>query len=204
MGLINNNYVLVQQEEVNYDSESTSHPVETGIELTDHVRRKPITLSLSGVIVKTGSKKSADIIANIKKLQKDGSLIKYVGRITLGNLQIQSFHTSYENTNWGGCSFDMELKEVRIAKSSYDAAKSKALSAKQTTQGSNSKVYHTVKKGDCIWSLVITGPYKNLKPSYSKPMDKCNWVMSQNQSAFSRRGDFRTLEIGKKIYVGYR
>ena len=204
MGLINNNYVLVQQEEVNYDSESTSHPVETGIELTDHVRRKPITLSLSGVIVKTGSKKSADIIANIKKLQKDGSLIKYVGRITLGNLQIQSFHTSYENTNWGGCSFDMELKEVRIAKSSYDAAKSKALSAKQTTQGSNSKVYHTVKKGDCIWSLVITGPYKNLKPSYSKPMDKCNWVMSQNQSAFSRRGDFRTLRIGKKIYVGYR
>lgn len=204
MGLINNNYVLVQQEEVNYDSESTSHPVETGIELTDHVRRKPITLSLSGVIVKTGSKKSADIIANIKKLQKDGSLIKYVGRITLGNLQIQSFHTSYENTNWGGCSFDMELKEVRIAKSSYDAAKSKALSAKQTTQGSNSKVYHTVKKGDCIWSLVITGPYKNLKPSYSKPMDKCNWVMSQNQSAFSRRGDFRTLQIGKKIYVGYR
>lgn len=180
------------------------HPVETGIELTDHVRRKPITLSLSGVIVKTGSKKSADIIANIKKLQKDGSLIKYVGRITLGNLQIQSFHTSYENTNWGGCSFDMELKEVRIAKSSYDAAKSKALSAKQTTQGSNSKVYHTVKKGDCIWSLVITGPYKNLKPSYSKPMDKCNWVMSQNQSAFSRRGDFRTLQIGKKIYVGYR
>ena len=72
MGLINNNYVLVQQEEVNYDSESTSHPVETGIELTDHVRRKPITLSLSGVIVKTGSKKSADIIANIKKLQKEG------------------------------------------------------------------------------------------------------------------------------------
>lgn len=206
IGLVNNNYVLCETESVSYAGESTSHSVERGVDISDHYKRQPITLSISGVIADTKNKKSSEIISNIKKLQKEGSLIKYVGRITLGNMQIQSFDTEYSNKNWGGCSFDMELKEIRIANSAYDAAKSAKLAAQaaQTSQGDNSKVWHIVKKGDCIWSLCITGPYKNLKPSYSKPMDKCNWVMSQNQSAFSRRGDFRTLQIGRKIYVGYR
>lgn len=172
------------------------------------MQRQPVSLSISGVITDTSNKKSAEIVESIKKLQTSGSLIKYVGCISLGNMQIQSFSTDYSNKTWGGCTFDMELMEVRIAKSAYDAAKSKALakkqtSAKQVSQGSNNKVYHTVVSGDCIWNLV-TRQYKNLKPTYSNTMDKCNWVMSQNQSAFSRKGDFRTLQIGKKIYIGYR
>lgn len=207
MALINNNYVLAETESISYESESTSHPVEEGIDITDHVQRKPITLSISGIISDTSNKKSSDIVENIKKLQNSGSLIKYVGRISLGNMQIQSFNTDYQYKNWGGCAFDLQLKEVRIASSAYDAAKSKALakqaSSQQVSQGNNSKVYHTVKKGDCVWNLV-TKQYKDLKPSYSNTMDKCNWVMSQNQSAFSRKGDFGTLQIGKQLYVGYR
>lgn len=207
MALINNNYVLAENESITYESESTSHPVEKGIDITDHVQRKPIILSISGVISDTKNKKSTEIVENIKKLQNSGSLIKYVGRISLGNMQIQSFNTNYEYKNWGGCAFDLELKEIRIANSAFDAAKSKALakqaSSQQVSQGNNSKVYHTVKKGDCVWNLV-TKQYKDLKPTYSKTMDKCNWVMSQNPSAFSRKGDFGTLQIGKKLYVGYR
>lgn len=202
MALINNNPVVAETESVNYDTESTSHPVEKGIDITDHVRRQPITLSISGVIVDTETKKSKDIIENIKKLQNEGSLINYVGRISLGNMQIQRFNCDYSNKTWGGCKFSIDLKEVRIAKPAYDEAKSKSL--QQVNNGDGNKVYHTVKKGDCVWALVITGPYKNLKPSYSKPMDKCNWVMSQNESAFSRKGDFGTLQIGKKLYVGDR
>lgn len=204
MALINNNYVLAETENINYASESTSHPVEEGIDITDHVQRKPISLSISGVIADTSNKTSANIVESIRSLQSSGSLIKYVGRVTLSNLQIQSFSTNYENTNWGGCKFDIELKEVRIAKSAYDAAKTKQqTSSQKTSQGDNSKIYHTVKKGDCIWNLV-TKQYKDLKPTYSNTMSKCNWVMSQNQSAFSRKGDFRTLQIGEKICIGYR
>lgn len=208
MALINNNYVLAKNESVTYESNSTSHPIEEGIDITDHVQRKPISLSISGVISDTSNKKSAEIIESIKNLQISGSLIKYIGRISLGNMQIQSFNTDYEYKNWGGCTFDMELKEVRIAKSAYDAAKSTALTKKQTSsqqvsQGDISKVYHTVKKGDCVWNLV-TKQYKDLKPTYSKTMDKCNWVMNQNPDAFSRKGDFGTLKIGAKLYVGHR
>lgn len=206
MALINNNYVLAETENITYDAESTSHPVESGISITDHIKRQPVTISISGYITDTESKRSTEIIDNIKKLQSEGSLINYVGRISIGSMQIQSFSCDYSNKTWGGCQFSLELKEIRVVSSAYDANKSKALnkSSQQVSQGDRTAVYHIVKKGECVWALVITGAYKNLKPTYSKPMDKCNWVMSQNQSAFSRRGDFRTLQIGKRILVGYR
>lgn len=201
--MLNNIYVFCEEESVEYSGESTSHPVEKGIELTDSYKRSPIELSISGKIVDNKKEKAKDILNKLNKLKNQGSLIKYVGCISLGNMQIQNISVTSTYQNWGGYDVEISLKEIRVAKSAYDAAKSARLSA-QANQGNNSKVYHTVKKGDCIWSLCITGPYKNLKPSYSKPMDKCRWVMSQNQSAFSRRGDFRTLQIGRKIYVGYR
>lgn len=203
LALLNNIYVFCEEESVEYSGESTSHPVEKGIELTDSYKRSPIELSISGKIVDNKKEKAKDILNKLNKLKNQGSLIKYVGCISLGNMQIQNISVTSTYQNWGGYNVEISLKEIRVAKSAYDAAKSARLSA-QANQGNNSKVYHTVKKGDCIWSLCITGPYKNLKPSYSKPMDKCRWVMSQNQSAFSRRGDFRTLQIGRKIYVGYR
>ena len=203
LALLNNIYVFVEDESVEYSGESTSHPVEKGIELTDHYKRSPIEISLSGKIVSNKKEKANDILDKLNKLKNQGSLIKYVGRISLGNMQIQNISVTSTYKNWGGYDVEISLKEIRVANSAYDAAKSAKLAA-QASQGDNSKVYHTVVKGDCIWSLCITGPYKNLKPSYSKPMDKCNWVMSQNQDAFSRRGDFRTLQIGRKIYVGYR
>ena len=203
LALLNNIYVFVEDESVEYSGESTSHPVEKGIELTDHYKRSPIEISLSGKIVSNKKEKANDILNKLNKLKNQGSLIKYVGRISLGNMQIQNISVTSTYKNWGGYDVEISLKEIRVAKSAYDAAKSAKLAA-QASQGDNSKVWHVVKKGDCVWSLVITGPYKNLKPSYSKPMDKCNWVMSQNQDAFSRRGDFRTLQIGRKIYVGYR
>lgn len=203
LALLNNIYVFCEEESVEYSGESTSHPVEKGIELTDSYKRSPIELSISGKIVDNKKEKAKDILNKLNKLKNQGSLIKYVGCISLGNMQIQNISVTSTYQNWGGYDVEISLKEIRVAKSAYDAAKSAKLAA-QANQGDNSKVYHTVKKGDCIWSLCITGPYKNLKPSYSKPMDKCRWVMSQNQSAFSRRGDFRTLQIGRKIYVGYR
>lgn len=203
MALINNNYVFVENEDLSHDVESTSHPVEKGVEITDHVKRSPYELSISGKIVDHDGAKASDILAKLKSLQKSGSLITYVGRNALGNMQIQSFSTSHPYTNWGGCDFDMTLKEVRIAKPAYTATKKNSGGTQQVDKGENKNVYHIVKKGDCIWNLV-TKQYKTLEPKYSKIMDKCNWVMSKNPNAFSRKGDFRTLQIGKKILIGYR
>lgn len=207
MALINNNYVFVKTEDIENAVESSSHPVEKGEPITDHVQRKPISLSISGKIVDHGNMKAADIVNKLKELQKSGSLITYVGRVTLSNLQIQDFPETYTNTNWGGCDFSMTLKEVRIAKTAYVAPKknttTKNAGTQQVTKSKQTEVYHIVKKGDCVWRLIST-TYKSLKPTYKKKQDKCDWVMSKNPHAFSRKGDFRTLQIGKKILIGYR
>ena len=44
MALIDNYYVHVEEEEATLSSEVTQHPVETGIKVTDNVKRQPITL----------------------------------------------------------------------------------------------------------------------------------------------------------------
>lgn len=66
----------------------------------------------------------------------------------------------------------------------------------QISKGSGTAVYHTVKKGDTVWALV-NKKYANLNKSVS-------WVINNNPGAFSRKGDATTLQIGKKLLMGYR
>ena len=284
MALINNLYVFVEDEEISRDIESTSHPVETGIEITSTIRKKPVEISLKGKIVDVDGMTASEILSKLDELRKKGSLISYSGRNTAQNLQIQSFHTTHPYTNAGGADFDMTLKEVRIAKSSYkktstdkasnkknnpdlsvgsivvfkggsvyvssDATKAAANRGRstckitiintrswakhqyhlistdgkkvygwvdksniegvtsdstsattnggvqQTQKGSGTKIYHVVKKGDTIWALVNT--------TYKEYSLTCQKVMDNNPSAFSKKGDARTLQIGAKLFIANR
>lgn len=64
----------------------------------------------------------------------------------------------------------------------------------QVRSGSTAAVYHTVKKGDTVYALV--NKYKTGKT--------VSWVINNNPGAFSRKGDARTLQIGKKLLMGYK
>lgn len=64
----------------------------------------------------------------------------------------------------------------------------------QVTTGSGTKVVHRVKKGDTVYALV--NKYKTGK--------SISWVINNNPSAFSRKGDATTLQIGKSLLMGYR
>lgn len=210
MATINGLYVFVASEELSMSVDVTEHVVESGIDIADHVRRRAFTLSISGEIV---GQNADSINSQLKKLQSNGAVVKYSGRNITTNCIITDFSTSHPNTIWGGCEFSMTLKEIRTAATSYNATvstnKAKKTSTKQVTQKSNvTWVYHTVKKGDNVWALVAASkaPYKNLKrPAINgKKYSACDWVMQKNQSAFSKKGDFRTLQIKKKIIVGQR
>lgn len=180
MALINGLYVFVEDEDVDKDVETSTHPVESGIDFTDTVKRKPITMTLKGKIVfvpgntegQEGERKlkivevartspaygarARNILAKLNEYQTKGTLIKYEGRNIAYNMQITSFKTSHPNTVAGGCDFDMTLQEVRIAKNSYiEVSKSEGQNAgtQQVQQGDGEAVYHIVKKGDTIWYL---------------------------------------------------
>ena len=124
MALINNIYVLVEDEDFENNVETVSHPTETGFPISDSIRKQPISLNISGKIADTENLTAKQAVAKIKALQKAGSLIKYVGQAgTFSNLHIESFNDSYNNKNYGGADFSMSLKEIRTVKSAYVAPK---------------------------------------------------------------------------------
>lgn len=205
MALINNIYIHVTDEKVGRSIKSTDHPTEKGIDITDNVKREPVTLSISGKIVDTDTLKSHEALAKIYDLENKGSLITYSGRNILKNMMIQSFNSTHPYTNAGGLDFDMELKEVRIAQNSYSekstesSSKTKAeekAGTQQVSQGTGNAVYHTVQKGDTVWKLVNTN-YKELGSTVQ-------WVIDNSPDAFSKKGDATTLKVGAKLLIGYK
>lgn len=203
MALINDIWIQVIEEKVGRDIQSTDHPTEKGIDITDNVKRQPITLSLTGKIVDTDNLKSHEAYNKLYNLQEKGSLITYSGRNILKNMQIQSFNSTHPYTNAGGLDFDMTLKEVRIAQNAYstneDSGKTKAeekAGTQQVSQGDGNAVYHTVQKGNTVYTLVNTN-YKELGSTVQ-------WVIDNNPDAFSRKGDPTTLKVGAKLLMGYK
>lgn len=280
-------YVFVENESIGRAIESTSHPTEKGLPITSTIRKQPIELSISGRIVNNDKYNANTTRDKLAELLNSGSLVTYKGRTTVKNMQIQSFDSDYDNKTWGGFTFSMSLKQVRIAKSSYtkktatvkaqkdktksspnlviggivvfkggnvyvssDATKAAAKrgrstckitnintkswskhdyhlistdggkvygwvdkaniegvtststaskengGTKQVNNGKGKAVYHTVKKGNTVWALVNKN-YKSLGKS-------CQWVIDNNPHAFSRKGDPTTLQIGKKLLMGYK
>lgn len=154
MALINNLYVCVTDESVDRSVEVTEHPVESGLPLTDNVKRNAIKLSISGYIVDYGKTKANTISDKLYSYSKNGQYVKYVGRYKMSNALITSFNSTYTNKVNGGCEFSMEIQEIRIAKSAYTAKKTtsqKQVTKKKTT--TKSKRYYVVKKGDCLWNI---------------------------------------------------
>jgi LysM repeat protein len=201
MALLNGIYVFVTDEDVDRAVDKTSHPVESGVDLTDNVRRQGTVLKIKGEIV------GSDALQKLQKLTNmmaAGTIVPYQGRYGYSKMQLTAFNTSHPNTIWGGFSFDATLEEVRIAASAYTPVKTiapRALAGPQQkkAQSITTKVYHTVKRGDTVWALVAAknAPYRQYGFS-------CNDVMKNNPKAFSRYGDFRTLQIGRQLWVGNR
>ena len=64
----------------------------------------------------------------------------------------------------------------------------------QISSGKGTKVIHSVRRGDTVYALV--NKYKTGK--------SCQWVIDNNPSAFSRKNDPTTLQIGKTLLMGYK
>ena len=196
MAILNGLYIHVVDESLAADVETTSHPVESGIPITDTVRAKALTVSLSGKIVDYGSMKAEQVIAKINALKDSGSLIEYRGRNVASSLQIQSFETDYSNTNSGGADFSMELKQVRIAKSAY--VPKKASTTAQTTAAKNNP---TIKVGSIVvfkgGSVYASSDAKKAAATRSRSTCKCTKI---NTKSWSIHQYHLISTDGKKVY----
>lgn len=149
MALLNSYYIFVIDEDVKRGVSISEHPVESGLDITDNVKRNPKVISISGQIV---GNNAAAIRDKIEALHQKGQFVKYVGQNILNKALITDFDTSHPNTIYGGCAFTMEIKEVRIAKSPL--VTKKATVQKQVTKNSNGGTRtYTVKRGDTLWGI---------------------------------------------------
>lgn len=158
MAQINNYYVFVKKESVTRGVELSTHPVEQGLELTDNVRRSPITLSIEGEIV---GEDATTMLSALTSLHQTGKYVKYSGRNIVKNALIESFDTDHPNEITGGCSFTMTIREIRVADSAYvspstGAPKRPTQNGTQQVQSNTTQKYHTVKKGDTLWAIAVS------------------------------------------------
>lgn len=157
---LNNYWIFVETEDITRGVEISSHPVEQGLDITDNVKRQPITLSLAGEIV---GDDASTVLNNIQALHQSGKYVKYSGRNIINNAIIETFDTGHPNTITGGCSFSMTLKEIRVAKPAYikqvtqtpssTVTKQSTQSGTQQVQKNTNQTYYTVKKGDTLWAI---------------------------------------------------
>ncbi|NQX67984.1 hypothetical protein HQN90_17825 [Paenibacillus alba] len=108
-------YITVESEDPSSEVEATDQPVEEGIDVTDHIRPKPRTMNISGVIV---GETAAQTRETILKLQTTGSMIEFVGRNYFQGV-ITQFQSTHDYKVANGLSFTATLKEIRVARSSY-------------------------------------------------------------------------------------
>lgn len=148
IALLNEHYIFVETEDFKRGVSVTEHPVESGLDITDNVKRNAMEISITGEIVGSNA---AQVLAKITKLHQSGSYVKYIGRNILSKAIITEFDTSHPNTIHGGCAFTMSIKEVRIAKKPLVVKKTSV--KKQITHGTGDVRKYVVKRGDTLWAI---------------------------------------------------
>lgn len=117
-------------------------------------------------------------------------------KVTIINTRSWSVHDYHLISKDGGKVYGwVDRDNIECVPATSTSGKTNA-GTQQVKSGSNTKVFHKVKRGNTVWAL-CTGKYKYLGKS-------CSWVIKNNPKCFSRKGDATTLQIGKKLLMGYK
>ena len=100
--------------------EITDFPIETGSSITDHVRRKPLTLSMTVVlsdITDSGPVpgRSVDLCNQLYLMQSDAKVLSvYTPAKTYDSMLIQSIGVPRDNKSGCGLTLNVALKQVSL------------------------------------------------------------------------------------------
>ena len=120
------------------------------------------------------------------------------GKITIDDVNIEGMNREDLRKMYGMVLQDSWLFKGTIKENiAYGKTKaSEKAGTQQVSKGTGNAVYHTVKKGDNVWTLV--------NKNYKELGSTVKWVIDNNPTAFTRKGDAKTLKIGAKLLMGYK
>lgn len=104
----------VEADNPSHNYEVTEKAVEEGENVSDHMKAQPATLSITGIVV---GDDASTRLERIKKYQADRELVTYTNRVIYSNMAVENIGTSHSRDIANGFSFDIQLKQVRIAAS---------------------------------------------------------------------------------------
>lgn len=153
---------------------------------------KPVNITVGSKVVFKGGPVYVASDATKAAATRGRSTCK-VTKISTKSWSVHQYHLI--STDGGRVYGWVDKANIEGTQSTSTSGKTNA-GTQQIKNGSGTAVYHTVKRGDTVWALV-NNKYKNLGKSVS-------WVLNNNPNAFSRKGDATTLQIGKKLLMGYK
>lgn len=106
---------VVEEENYSYSNSITERPMEDGSKITDHAKSDLITIRISGILTGKTSYPQEDL-TKLRLYCLNRNVLKYVGIQNFGSVMIESFGNNHSKEVANGISFDINLKEIRIAK----------------------------------------------------------------------------------------
>lgn len=165
----------VEKESYDEAIDSTNHPVEDGVNMVDHIEKKPVGLSINGII--TG-KDAATRLAKLREYMNTGKLLKYQYKTSIANVIIESFpHDHIVEIAGNGFEFQMKLKQIRIAKVGTVTTKTVSNKGRQQPKGTTPAKAYVVKPGDNLSKIAA-----KYKISTQKLYDKNRGTVGANKN----------------------
>lgn len=152
MARLGNVNLSIETEGDNSSIDVTSHPVEKGSPLSDHISQKPDEFSLSGFIIGPNYVKDKEYLKNE---MKKGTVFTYIGRNIAKQVIILSIDGNMDASIANGSAINIKLQTVRFASSPWmkvGVVRTPGLK-KPIAKSPQKAVYHVTKKGDTYWGL---------------------------------------------------
>lgn len=151
MATLNTIQLHVESESPSYKVDIPTHPVENGVDVSDHIKPQAVTFSIDGII---NGDDHEDRKKRIVDAMNRGAILYYNGVHKMGNVLIESFSPDYSKDIRNGFAFSMNLVEVRIVKAKTVAVvAAKPVSntgRKQVAKATTGEKWVTIKKGDTL------------------------------------------------------
>lgn len=103
---------IVSSERLRHSAETSDKPVESGQDIVDHTKTNAPMIDIIGAIMGEGA---AQKLNQLKKYQREGTLVKYIYRNEYLEMFILDIGTRHEVQIRDGYEFNITLKQIKVA-----------------------------------------------------------------------------------------